>query len=230
MRLEVLLVTSPASLSPSFVGLAPCGAPFWRVVSLGSFALRSCYSLPVLRRCGPFLVVRCKRTLASYPTQSWLCTYILIDRRRTRWQESRCRVPRGGAVARTSTWMYSVILCVIRRVMTFKRFSTSGRQQCRFRRVARSSWSNTARVSVDDLAKKLCWPSAWVAHVVNFQKLPLSSPASSLFFASFFAVPGFPSLAPIHVSSYSILFALALYRSAFRCWILVRGIVVEVWV
>ena len=54
--------------------------------------------------------------------------------------------------------MYSVdntVLCVIGRMMTFKRFSTSGRQQYRFRRVARSSWSNTARVSVDDLARKL---------------------------------------------------------------------------
>ena len=83
-RREVLLVTFPASLSPSFVGLAPCGAPFWRVTSLGSFAQRSCQLLPVLRRFGPFLVVWCKRTLASNPTQSWLCAYILVDRRRTR--------------------------------------------------------------------------------------------------------------------------------------------------
>ena len=155
MRLEVLLVTSPASLSlsPSFVGLAPCGAPFWRVASLCSFAQRSCYSLPVLRRFGPFLVERCKRTLASYPTQSWLCTYILTDRRRARWQKSLCRVPRGGAVARASTPrreraaqlprkhadVLSPQKLLIGRGMTFKRFSTSGRQQYRFRRVARSS-------------------------------------------------------------------------------------------
>ena len=42
MLLEALLVTSLASLSPSFVGLAPCGAPFWMVTSFGSFTQRSC--------------------------------------------------------------------------------------------------------------------------------------------------------------------------------------------
>ena len=49
----------------------------------------------------------------------------------------------------------NTILCVIGRMMTFKRFSTSGHQQCHFRPVARYSRSNSVRVSVDGLARKL---------------------------------------------------------------------------
>ena len=75
-----------------------------------------------------------------------------------------------------------------------------------------------------------CGKVSWVARVVTVRKMPLSSPASSLFFASFFTVPGFPLSLVSMFHHIPFFFALAISLSAFRCWLrAVRCIVVEAW-
>ena len=103
MRLEVLLVSSPASLSllPSWVWHRAArnsgGSHHSAVSHSGLVILSLCYVVS-----GRFWSYGASGLLRRTQLSLGCVRTSLIDRRRTRWQESRCRVPRGGAVAHAS--------------------------------------------------------------------------------------------------------------------------------